>query len=91
MWNSPAVPRGTVSPMEGSTILTSTGGRTRPTVSTQRSNESSARVWKLTGEVSVMPQQIATSLMCILSITLRMTSMGHGEPAITPLRSEDRS
>lgn len=55
MWNSPAVPRGTVSPTEGSTILTSTGGCTRPTVSTQRSNELSARVWKLTGEVSVMP------------------------------------
>ena len=48
-------PRGTVSPVSGSTIFTSRCGPTRPTVDTRRSSESSTRVWVDTGEVSVMP------------------------------------
>jgi hypothetical protein len=38
-----------------SMIFTSQWGWTRPTVDTRRSMESSAPLWKLTGEVSVMP------------------------------------
>ena len=55
MQNSPASPRGSVSPVPGSTIFTSRCGLTRPTVPTLRSSESSVRVWVETGEVSVMP------------------------------------
>ena len=40
------------------------------------------------GLVSVMPYAIVTSLICICEITLRITSTGHGEPAIRPVRSE---
>jgi hypothetical protein len=45
--------------------LTSTCGCTRPTVATRFSSGSSARVCVDTGEVSVMPQQIVTSSMCM--------------------------
>ncbi len=55
MQNSPGVPRGTVNPVAGSMILTSTCGWTWPTVETRRSRESSTRVWVDTGEVSVIP------------------------------------
>lgn len=53
--SSPGVPRGTVSPVAGSTIFTSVCGCTRPTVETRRSSSSSYRVWADTGDVSVMP------------------------------------
>jgi hypothetical protein len=53
--SSPATPRGTVSPVSGSTTLLSRCGCVRPTVDTRRSSESSALVWVDTGEVSVMP------------------------------------
>ena len=44
-----------------------------------------------TGDVSVMPQQIVTSSMCISVRTFFIVSIGHGEPAITPVRSDERS
>ena len=53
--SSPAVPRGTTSPVPGSMTFTSTWGCTRPTVDTRRSMSSSARVWVDTGDVSVIP------------------------------------
>jgi hypothetical protein len=34
---------------------------------------------------------MVTSLMCMTSMTLRMTSMGQGEPAMMPVRRLDRS
>lgn len=34
---------------------------------------------------------MVTSLKCISETTCRMVSMGHGEPAMIPVRSEDRS
>jgi hypothetical protein len=72
---SPAVPRGTVAPVAGSTILTSTCGG----------------VWVDTGVVSVMPHAIVTSSMCMRERTCDMTSTGHGAPAMTPVRRVDRS
>ncbi len=38
-----------------------------------------------------MPYPMVTSLMCISSTHCFMTSTGHGEPAIMPVRSDDRS
>ena len=55
MQNSPGIPRGTVSPVSGSTTFTSTCGWTMPTVDTRRSRSSSRVVWVETGDVSVMP------------------------------------
>ena len=34
---------------------------------------------------------MVTSSMCIRSMTCFMTSIGHGEPAMIPVRSDDRS
>ena len=34
---------------------------------------------------------MATSVMCMRSTTFFMTSIGHGEPAMIPVRSELRS
>ena len=55
MHSSPGVPRGTVSPVTGSRIFTSTCGCTVPTVATRRANGVSVELWQLTGLVSVMP------------------------------------
>jgi hypothetical protein len=52
---SPGVPRGTVSPVSGSTIFDSTCGSTRPTVLTRRPTGSVVLVCVETGEVSVIP------------------------------------
>ena len=45
----------------------------------------------LTGEVSVIPNAIDISLTPISEETRFMTSMGQGEPAMIPVRSELRS
>jgi hypothetical protein len=59
------VPRGTTAPVSGSTTLISTCGCMRPMVPTRFSSGSSGAVCVDTGDVSVMPQTIATSLMCM--------------------------
>ena len=64
---------------------------TVPTVETRRSRSSVRRVMVETGEVSVMPYMIVTSVMCISATTRFMTSTGHGAPAMIPVRSDDRS
>ena len=89
--NSPGSLSPTVSPVSGSMILISMWGRTRPTVPTFLSSGSSGEVCVDTGEVSVMPYPMVTSLMCISSTHCFMTSTGHGEPAIIPVRNDDRS
>ena len=38
-----------------------------------------------------MPYAIVTCCMCIRSMTRRMTSIGHGEPAMMPVRRLARS
>jgi hypothetical protein len=43
--------------------------------------------WVETGEVSVMPYAMVISGMCIVVWTFFMTSTGHGEPAMMPVRS----
>ena len=88
---SPGVPRGTVAPVSGSTILTSTCGCTRPTVVTRLSTSSSTAVWVESGAVSVMPQPMVTSSMCIFERTWLMTSTGQGAPAMIPVRRLERS
>ena len=55
MHSSPVAPRGTTSPVTGSTIFVSTCGMVRPTVWVRTSRESSRRVMVDTGAVSVMP------------------------------------
>src|SRR5438552_3544768 len=72
-------------------ILISTWGWTRPTVETRRSSGSSVVHWVDTGEVSVMPYAIVISGMCITVWTFFITSTGHGEPAMIPVRSELKS
>ncbi len=69
--------------------MTVTWGWTRPTVETRRSSGSSVVVWVDTGEVSVMPYAMVTSGM--KASTCFMTSTGHGDPAMIPVRSDDRS
>ena len=91
MHSSPVSPRATVSPVSGSITFTSTCGITRPTVSVRRSRSSSARVIVDTGEVSVIPYEMATSARCISLMHRFITSTGHGEPAMIPVRSEVRS
>ena len=39
-----------------------------------------------TGDVSVMPKAIVISGMCISVFTFFITSTGHGEPAMIPVR-----
>ena len=90
MSNSPFSPRGTIRP-SASTIFTSRCGWTRPMDDTRISRGSSIAVWKLTGDVSVMPYAMVISAMCISSMTRVMTSIGHGEPAMMPVRKVDRS
>ena len=91
MHSSPASPRGSVTPVTGSTTLTSTCGCTVPTVDTRRSRSSSRLVCVDTGDVSVMPYAMVTSAMCISATTRFITSTGHGEPAMMPVRRVDRS
>jgi hypothetical protein len=88
---SPGVPCGSVSPVAGSITLISTWGCGRPTVVTRLSTGSSGDVWVASGDVSVMPQPIVTSVMCILVMTWFIVSTGHGAPAMIPVRSVERS
>jgi hypothetical protein len=88
---SPGVPRGTTAPVSGSTTLISTCGCARPTVPTRFSSGSSAAVCVETGEVSVIPQRIVTSSMCMRVRTLVITSTGHGAPPISPVLRLERS
>ena len=46
------------------------------------------RVIVETGEVSVMPYMIVTSVMCISDTTRFMSSTGQGAPAMIPVRSD---
>ena len=52
---------------------------------------SSDRVIVETGDVSVMPYMIVTSVMCISDTTRFMTSTGQGAPAMMPVRRMARS
>jgi hypothetical protein len=63
----------------------------RPTVETRRSSESEVELWNDTGLVSVMPYAIVTSLMCISETTRFIVSIGQGEPAMMPVRRDDKS
>ena len=90
MQSSPGVPRGTTTP-SASTTLTVRCGCTRPTVETRFAIGSSMLDWKLTGDVSVMPYAMVTSRMCMRSITCRITSTGHGDPAMMPVRRPRRA
>ena len=72
-------------------ICTSTCGMTVPTVDTRRSSSSSRRVIVETGEVSVIPYMIVTSAMFISATTRFITSTGQGDPAMIPVRSDDKS
>ena len=91
MHTSPGPLRATVRPVAGSTTLISTCGMTVPTVDTLRCRSSSRRVMVDTGEVSVMPYMIVTSSMCISATTRFITSTGHGDPAMIPVRKVPRS
>ena len=44
-----------------------------------------------TGDVSVMPYMIVTSDMFISTTHCFMTSTGHGDPAMIPVRNDERS
>ena len=78
-------------PVSGSTILISTCGCTRPTVA-------DAVLEGVVGGPSASRPARSRSCrsrwsrraMCIRSITSRITSTGHGEPAMIPVRSELR-
>ena len=59
-------------------------------VVTRSATGSVVALWKLTGEVSVMPYAIVTSAMCMRAITRCMTSAGQGEPAMMPVRRVPR-
>ena len=52
------------------------------------SSVSSRRVWVLTGEVSVMPNAMLISAIPISALTRFITSIGQGDPAMIPVRSE---
>ena len=71
--------------------MISTCGCTCPTVPTCFASGVPSRVWVLTGLVSVIPYAMATSLMCIALLTCFITSTGHGDPAMIPVRRLDRS
>ena len=55
------------------------------------SSVSSQRTWVVTGEVSVIPKAMLISSIPILSLTRFITSIGHGDPAMMPVRSGPRS
>ena len=58
---------------------------------TRSSSGSSARDMVIPGDDSVCPYTMVISGMCMRFTTRLITSMGHGAPAITPVRSEVRS
>ena len=66
-------------------------GITWPTVAQRFSKVSSERTCVVTGDVSVMPNAIDISLMPMSPATCFITSIGQGEPAMIPVRSELRS
>ena len=63
----------------------------RPTVVTRFSTGSCTAVCVETGDVSVMPQAIVTSSMCIDVRTCLIVSTGQGAPAMIPVRRLVRS
>ncbi len=75
----------------GLTMRISVLGSAVPTVVTRSSSGSSARDMVMPGDDSVCPYTMVISGMCMRSTTRRMISMGQGDPAITPVRSEVRS
>ncbi len=72
-------------------ILISTWGPTSPTVPQRFSSVSSQRTWVVTGEVSVIPNAMLISSIPISELTRFITSTGHGDPAMIPVRSDSRS
>ena len=66
-------------------------GITWPTVPQRCSSVSSRRTCVVTGEVSVIPNAIPISSIPISDETRFITSIGQGEPAMIPVRSELRS
>ena len=91
MQSSPCSPIRTVSPVAGDTIFTSVLSHALPTVDTRRSSVSSTPDIVITGELSVCPYMIVISGQCISCTTRFMTSIGHGAPAMTPVRNELKS
>ena len=91
MHSSPVTPRGTMRPMS-STIFTSTCGWIRPTVLTRRSSGSSQL--RLEAHRARLRHAIADGHLraCASRRPTRfMISIGQGEPAMMPVRSEERS
>ena len=86
----PGVPRGTTRPF-ASMIFTCTWGCTRPTVPTRRSSGSSGRALKAHGTGLRHAVADGHSGMCISVTTRRITAIGQGDPAMMPVRSDDRS
>ena len=78
-------------PVCRSTSRTSTPGKTLPTVVARSSGGSSVLLWVMPGEASVRPYTLVISWACIRDITCFMVSMGQGDPAMIPVRSEVRS
>src|SRR3984957_9189896 len=75
----------TVAP-SGEMILISVSGHVHPTVETRSSTESSTLAMVMIGEHSVCPYMMVICEQC-MSFTMRfITSMGHGAPAMTPVR-----
>jgi hypothetical protein len=60
-------------------------------VETRRSRLSSTEDIVITGELSVCPYIMVISGQCISLTTRFITSIGHGAPAITPVRNELKS
>ena len=82
---------GSASPVSRDTIAISVCGIARPTVDTRISIVSSASLIVTTGEVSVCPYAITSSLQCISVSTRFISSTGHGAPLIIPVRKLDVS
>ena len=72
-------------------ILISVWGMTCPTVEHRCSSVSSTRTNVETGEVSVWPNAIEICSIPMSSPTRFITSIGHGDPAMIPVRNELRS
>ena len=70
---------------------TSISGKLLPTVDALTSNGSSTLLCVIPGEASVRPYTLVISRIYILSITSRINHSGHNEPAMIPVRKEERS
>ena len=89
---SPGVPRGTTCARRGvdDLDLQRAGARGRRSRRASRAGRRASSASRR-GDVSVMPQTMVTSPMCIRVCTCFITSTGHGAPAMIPVRSDDRS